>query len=191
MLFVFVESTILTANFSSFYCQKSDFQVSAFQIPIFKFVLLKSNFYASAFQVQFSSSNFQVPIFKFQFSSSNFQGFCFSDFNFKYQIPIFKFLMIKSNFHASALKFFCANNTYFLMISFCVISAQIAHNVLALGEVANFVTGYFRLLLNFLRRINVILPHNSQSRQTAVMPSVFYLFQFSVSLPRRFKFNHF
>ena len=53
--------------------------------------------------------------------------------------------------------------------AFCVSSEKyIAVNVPALCEVASFVTEYFRLLLNFLRKINVNLPHNSQSRKTCV-----------------------
>ena len=71
---------------------------------------------------------------------------------------------------------------------------SIGYNVLQLQEVAKFVTENFRLLLNFLRNVNVNLPLNLPFLVTAVMPSVFYLFQFSVSFPHRFKvgnnFNH-
>ena len=59
--------------------------------------------------------------------------------------------------------------------AFCVSSEKyIAVNVPALCEVASFVTEYFRLLLNFLRKIKLNLPHNSQSRKTCVSGCFFY-----------------
>jgi hypothetical protein len=42
---------------------------------------------------------------------------------------------------------------YLLVYQVC----SLAYNVMSLQEVANFVTGYFRLLLKFLRNVNVIL----------------------------------
>ena len=62
----------------------------------------------------------------------------------------------------------------------CVIFGSVATNVPTLCEVASFVTEYFRLLLNFLRKINVNLPHNSQSRKTCVGSSFFEIL-FSVN----------
>ena len=56
----------------------------------------------------------------------------------------------------------CFNHFFFY------VPTLLTANVPALGEVANFVTEYFLLLLNFLRKKNVNLPHNSQSRKTAV-----------------------
>ena len=86
---------------------------------------------------------------------------------------------------------------YIVMVVFQFLlktNRSIDANVLQLQEVAKFVTENFRLLLNFLRNVNVNLPLNLPFLVTAVMPSVFYLFQFSVSFPHRFKvgnnFNH-
>ena len=65
--------------------------------------------------------------------------------------------------------------------AFCVSSEKyIAVNVPALCEVASFVTEYFRLLLNFLRKINVNLPQNSQSRKTCVGGRLFIKFHYSI-----------
>ena len=77
--------------------------------------------------------------------------------------------------------FFGSIFSLFVRFLLCVsCSSSIAYNVPALCEVASFVTEYFRLLLNFLRKINVNLPHNSQSRKTCVGSS--FYFSFSIIL---------
>ena len=48
-----------------------------------------------------------------------------------------------------------------------------AHNVLQLQELANFVTEYFRLLQIFLRKVIVNLPDNLPFLVTAVIERLF------------------
>ena len=68
------------------------------------------------------------------------------------------------------------------MCHLCGWLITLSDNVPALCEVASFVTEYFLLLLNFLRKINVNLPHNSQSRKTCVGRSYLYVLLFLARL---------
>jgi hypothetical protein len=135
---IFVESTILTAIFSSF----------NYQTPTFKFLLFRFQFSSFYSQIQlssfyFSESNFQVStvkstfkflLFRIQFSSFNSQiqlsSFCFSSFHifsfqfsrFNCQILTFTFLLFRFQLFRFQLFSFCATNEYFLIIPDCVFS---------------------------------------------------------------------
>lgn len=56
-----------------------------------------------------------------------------------------------------------------------VCKSRMAHNVLQLGDGAKFGTADFRLLMNFLRKINVIKPQILPYCQIAVMLSLRFI----------------
>jgi len=135
----FVEITIVT---QSFHASVGKIQFSRFSFSarnfgvlfsIIHFLFLRKTFQVSAGRFRlsrfcFSDSNFQVSVGKFQFSRFSFSSvYC--------QIPTFLLLLAIPIFTLLLCKFSASYKLHFQIGITCVISAQLATNVLALQAV--------------------------------------------------------